>query len=297
MFRQIGHFILHLRLHYQFLILSGGYLLGGLMSDSMDTLSYWMQFLNVHVLLYGGATAYNSWWDKDEGPIGGLRNPPKMAKWMHPVSLLFMFSGLIWAFVSVGWVFAAVYAVSLLLFWLYSTPLARWKGHPVLSMIAIGVSTGLNSVLLGALAAGGILTPVIITAAVGASLILLSLYPVSQIFQIMEDKQRGDRTFAAVFGLSAVKKFYYLSYFSGIILLSYAMIQKFPVPAIALGVAGTISGIIIGKIIVNLTGVTEEYSTVMRIKFMASLSFVIFLFVSNLIRHDWVTIDSLQLYF
>ena len=297
MFRQIGHFILHLRLHYQFLILSGGYLLGGLMSDSMDTLSYWMQFLNVHVLLYGGATAYNSWWDKDEGPIGGLRNPPKMAKWMHPVSLLFMFSGLIWAFVSVGWVFAALYAVSLLLFWLYSTPLARWKGHPVLSMIAIGVSTGLNSVLLGALAAGGILTPVIITAAVGASLILLSLYPVSQIFQMMEDEQRGDRTFAAVFGLSAVKKFYYLSYFSGIILLSYAMIQKFPVPAIALGVAGTISGIIIGKIIVNLTGVTEEYSTVMRIKFMASLSFVIFLFVSNLIRHDWVTIDSLQLYF
>jgi 4-hydroxybenzoate polyprenyltransferase len=296
MFRQIIHFFLHLRLHYQFLILSGGYLLGGLMAGNMDTFSYWMQFLNVHILLYGGATAFNSWWDKDEGPIGGLRNPPKMVKWMHPISLLLMFIGLIWALL-IGWIYATVYAVSLILFWLYSTPHARWKGKPVLSMIAIGISTGLNSVLLGSLAAGSGFSAILVTAAVGASMILLSLYPVSQIFQIEEDEKRGDRTFAAVFGLSAVKKFYFLSYFSGLLLICYALIQLFPVPAIALGTAGSISGIIIGKIIVNLEGKEREYSTVMRVKFAASLSFVFFLLISNLIRHDWASIGSLKVYF
>ena len=296
MIRQIGYFILHLRLHYQFLILSGGYLLGGLMSESMNTGHYWMQFLNVHVLLFGGATAFNSWWDKDEGPIGGLKNPPPMSKWMHPVSLGFMLAGWIWS-LPVGWLYSSVYTVSLLLFWLYSTPIARWKGHPVLSMSAIGISTGLNSVLLGVLAAGGELTPFIAVAALGASLILLSLYPVSQIFQVDEDMRRGDQTFAAVYGLDRVKKFFFVSYFAGMLLLCYALLQLYPVPSIALGSAGTVTGIIIGKIIVNLTGQEEEYSTVMRIKFMASLSFVIFLFISNLIRHDWARIGSLDIYF
>ncbi|PWN08265.1 hypothetical protein DDZ15_00120 [Rhodohalobacter mucosus] len=296
MFREIGNFILHLRLHYQVLILSGGYLLGGLMAGSMDSGQYWVQFLNVHVLLYGGATAFNSWWDKDEGPIGGLKNPPAMSKWMHPVSIIFMLAGLAWALV-IGWWYAAVFAISLALFWLYSTPAARWKGHPLLSMVAIGISTGLNSVLLGVLAAGGEITATVALAALGASLILLSLYPVSQIFQIEEDIRRGDRTFAAVYGLSGVKKFYSVSYFGGLLLLCYALLQFYPVPSIALGVAGAVSGIIIGKIVVKLSGQEEEYSTVMRLKFMASLSFVIFLFISNLIRHDWVSISSLDIYF
>lgn len=296
MIRQIVHFILHLRLHYQFLILSGGYLLGGLMSGSMNSGQYWIQFLNVHVLLYGGATAFNSWWDKDEGPIGGLKNPPAMSKWMQPVSVFFMLAGIAWS-IAVGWAYTAVFMVSAVLFWLYSTPLARWKGHPLLSMAAIGISTGLNSVLLGVLAAGGEITATIAVAALGASLILLSLYPVSQIYQIEEDLRRGDRTFAAVYGLSAVKKFYFLSYFSGMLLLCYALLQFYPVPSIALGVAGALSGILIGKIIVSLTGNEEEYSTVMRIKFTASLSFVIFLFFSNLIRHGWAEIGSLDIYF
>ncbi len=115
-------FIIHLRLHYQFFILSGGYLLGGVWVSDLDLTNFWLQFLNVHILLYGGATVFNSWWDKDEGPIGGLKNPPEMESWMREISLLIQFIGLIWAF-SAGRAFTVVYAVSLVFFWLYSTPL------------------------------------------------------------------------------------------------------------------------------------------------------------------------------
>ena len=38
-------------------------------------------FLSVHILLFGGVTVYNSYWDKDTGPIGGLRAPPPLAPW------------------------------------------------------------------------------------------------------------------------------------------------------------------------------------------------------------------------
>lgn len=296
MLREIKHFIMHLRLHYQVFILSGGYLMGGLMADQMNTAQFWEQFLNVHILLYGGATAFNSFWDKDTGPVGGLKSPPKMTPWMHKISLLVMFAGWIWAFFT-GPGYAFVYAVSTLLFWLYSTPLARWKGHPHLSLVAIGVSTGFNSVLLGLLAAGGMISPLILLTATGAAFILLSLYPVSQIYQIQEDTKRGDHTFAIRYDISKVKIFFAFAFFSGLTLLCGAMFQIYRWPALVLFITGLCSGVMLTKLIFSLKGEETEYSSVMKIKFFASLSFVLFLIVANSIRYDWLTAPFLKEFF
>lgn len=296
MLTEIKNFILHLRLHYQFCILSGGYFFGGLMADQMQFTQFWMQFLNVHILLYGGATAFNSWWDKDEGPIGGLKHPPKMSPWMRDISLLFMFAGWIWAF-TVGWSYFLVYGISLVLFWLYSTPLARWKGHPIFSLIAIGISTGLNSVFLGFWAAGGAFSPVILLSGIGASMILLSLYPVSQIYQSDEDSGRGDTTFYIRFGLDGVQKFFLYLYLVGLYLLCLGMYTIYKIPAIILFVLGLISFVIMQNFIFKLEGNEKEYHSVMNIKFFASLSFVIFLLISNAIRYEWIGITVLTRYF
>lgn len=278
---------MHLRLHYQFLILSGGYLLGGLLSDEMQFSQFWLQFLNVHVLLFGGATAFNSWWDKDEGPIGGLRYPPKMSPWMRFISLLMMFCGWAWAY-SLSLPYFIVYGISLLLFWLYSTPMARWKGHPILSLIAIGISTGLNSVFLGFWSAGGVFSFSILFCGIGASFVLLSLYPVSQIFQADEDSKRGDKTFFVEYGLRGVKIFFKITYLGGLVLLSYGVYQFLIAPAFALFIVGLLSFGIINRYISGLKGDQKEYEHVMRIKFIASLSFVIFLLLSNAIRYEWI---------
>jgi len=293
---QLINFILHLRLHYQFLLLSGGFLLGGLMANEMNTLQFWLQFLNVHVLLFGGATAFNSWWDKDEGPIGGLKNPPEMRPWMRTASLGMMFLGLIWAF-TVGWIYSLVYLISLILFWLYSTPAARWKGDPILSLFAIAFSTGFNSVLLGALAAGGAIDFILLLSATGASLVLLSLYPVSQIFQTEEDLRRNDRTFAAVFGLQKVRMFFAVSFITGAVLLCSAVYLIYPIPALILLGAAMISWIILMKIILKLKGAKDEYDAVMKMKFLASFSFVVFLIAANAIRYEWIGQTGLLKYF
>jgi len=287
MMKEITHFIIHLRLHYQFVLLSGGFLLGGFMSPEMNTQQYWLQFLNVHILLFGGATAYNSWWDKDTGPIGGLKNPPGMTSWMHRVSLLMMFAGFIWAS-FVGWVFAAVYGISLILFWLYSTPHARWKGHPVLSLITIGVSTGFNSVLLGTISAGGSINQTILLVAAGASLILLSMYPVSQIFQQSEDRKRNDVTFTIAYGVEGVRLFFLINFASGLILLTTGIYDIAPIPALVLFVGCCISGTFLAKIVFTLNGHTNEYGLVMKSKVIASLSFVLFFLIANVLKHGWL---------
>lgn len=287
--KEIAHFILHLRLHYQFFILSGGYLLGGYLSDEMNSAQFWLQFLNVHILLFGGATAYNSWWDKDEGPIGGLRNPPKMAKWMHPISLLFMFSGWIWS-AFIGLEYAVIYGTSLLFFWLYSTPHARWKGRPLLSLFAIAVSTGFNSVLLGFWASGGAFSAVVLLCAAGASFILLSLYPVSQIFQINEDRLRGDETFTARYGLNQTKQFFMISYLFGLLLLSLGLYIAEGLIGSVLFILGSFSFLIIRAMIAPMEGRGEEYQNVMKTKFFASLSFVFFLLASGILKHSWISL-------
>lgn len=284
---QVKNFILHLRLHYQFLLLSGGYLLGGFLSGTMDTQQYLLQFLNVHILLFGGATAFNSYWDKDTGPIGGLKNPPKMNSWMRYVSILMMAAGQIWA-LYIGLIYAAVYFVSFLLFWLYSTPLARWKADPLLSLLAIGFSTGFNSVLLGTLAAGGVITGSILLSAAGATFILLSLYPVSQIYQVEEDRKRGDRTFALRFGVDGVKRFFAVSFISGLLLLTAGIFMHSPTAALLLLAGCVFTYVILLRIILKLKGDTFEYDLVMRTKFIASLSFVLFFIGANLIQHNWL---------
>ncbi|MEQ9310180.1 MAG: UbiA family prenyltransferase [Balneolaceae bacterium] len=281
---QLWHFVVHLRLHYQFFILSGGYLLASLFVTEVNWNQFWLQFLNVHVLLFGGATAYNSYWDKDEGPIGGLKSPPKMKKWMWVVSLMIQFIGIAWAW-TIGLSYTIIYAVSFILFWLYSTPHARWKGHPLLSLIAIGFSTGTNSFLMGYLAAGGnFLSLNEGMIALGVACIILSLYPASQIFQIEEDSARGDRTFAMEFGLKGIQLFYMIMFLSGTGIISYFLSLQNQLLGLIFVVLGILAFIGILLILSKLEGKKEEYDKVMKIKFLASFNFVLFILSTLLIK-------------
>tara|TARA_R110002096_G_scaffold434360_3_gene655704 strand:+ start:4749 stop:5630 length:882 start_codon:yes stop_codon:yes gene_type:complete len=274
---QVWHFIVHLRLHYQFFILSGGYLLSALFVESINWELFGLQFLNVHVLLFGGATAYNSFWDKDEGPIGGLKSPPKMEGWMWVASMLIQFVGLVSAF-SLGRVYVMIYGISIFFFWLYSSPITRWKGRPLLSLVAIGVSTGSNSFLLGYLASGAKMIGIVQGfAALGVALIMLSLYPVSQVYQKEEDAQRGDQTFAIRYGLKGIKRLYRIFFASGVLLIAGSLYNTDPSLSLLFLVLSTVTFGVINQILKRLEGNKTEYETVMKIKFLTSFSFVLFI--------------------
>ncbi len=282
--REYLSFCIHLRWHYQVGILSGGFLLGGLLSGVDAPGDFFYHFLVIHLLLFGGATVYNSYWDRDEGPIGGLRHPPPLAHWTRPASILLQFTGLILS-IPAGPVYLLFYLISMLLFWLYSHPVYRWKGHPVLSLIAIGVSTGTNPLVFGFLSAGSSWDPVILIPAVGVAFVMLSLYPVSQVYQLSEDERRGDRTFAVAFGRRAVYHFFLLSYVTGIILVTFGfyifqpwLVAVFPAVAVLAGSAAAL-------LLRSLKGDPDEYRTVMRVKYTMSLMFVLFLVMAMVIHH------------
>lgn len=282
----LWHFFQHLRWHYQLFILSGGFLLGGLLSENLNIYWYVIQFLNVHLLLFGGATAYNSYWDKDEGPIGGLKKPPEMMQWMWGASLLLQMIGLFIA-LPMGSLYMGIYAISMLLFWLYSTPIARWKGRPIKSMFAIGISTGVNSVLLGYIAAGNNpLNTTIITAAIGVAFVLLSLYPLSQSYQQDEDARRGDRTFALHYGKRMVFIFFEVSYIAGLSLIGVALIQYHLGIGVFFGIVGLSTGIVIRYYLKNILAQKYNYESVMWVKYGTSFIFAMFLLTILVLKHS-----------
>jgi 4-hydroxybenzoate polyprenyltransferase len=275
---------MHLRWHYQVVILSGGYLLGGLLSGLHTPADFLYHFLVIHLLLFGGATVYNSYWDRDEGPIGGLRNPPPLAPWTRPVSLALQFGGLLLS-LPMGAVYVLFYLASMLLFWLYSHPVHRWKGHPLLSLVAIGVSTGTNSLVFGYLAAGSGWNPMVLVPAAGVALIMLSLYPVSQIYQRREDEARGDRTFVVVYGPGAVFRFFLAAYAAGAMLVSVGFYLFQPWLTGVFLVVALIAGGASVLFLRTLGGEASEYDAVMRVKYTMSLLFVLFLLAAMVIKH------------
>lgn len=241
-------------------------------------------------MLFGGATAYNSYWDKDKGPIGGLKSPPKMSSWMWFTSIFIQAIGLMLA-IFAGSLFVGFYALSMLLFWLYSTPHARWKGSPVKSVIAIGISTGTNSLLMGYLSAGmNALDFPIVCAALGVAFVILSLYPTSQLYQMEEDLKRGDRTFAIAYGFDGVYTFFFLTFFFGLVLIATAMFQQHIWLSWGFLFVGFAAGYWVQNNIKQLTAEKDDYTLVMRIKFATSLSFVSFLMIGLLLKHTSIGI-------
>jgi 1,4-dihydroxy-2-naphthoate octaprenyltransferase len=283
--QEIGIFLVHMRLHYMILLFSSGYLFAGLFLKKPDWISFWLQYVNVVLLLFGTATVYNSWHDRDEGPIGGLKHPPKMQPWMRKAALWLQFMGLLWAHYA-GMGFTYLYLSSMVLFWLYSSPRFRWKGHPILSLVAIAFSTGTASFWLGYLAGGGKGLPWdIMATGLGVAALLLALYPVSQLFQLESDAARGDRTFALTYGIDKVKQFFTVCYVIGLLLTGLGLIYHLWWLGLFLLVSGTASGYLMYQRIQALRGVLEEYHSVMQIKYLTASSFLVFIIVGLFVIH------------
>jgi 1,4-dihydroxy-2-naphthoate octaprenyltransferase len=196
--------LVHLRLHFQLLLAPlflWGFLLGGGRPDARLVLA----FVAFHVFLYGGTTAFNSAYDRDEGPVGGLFAPPPPPPLLLPFSLAVQALGALLA----GLVSPATLLIYLALAALgaaYSHPSLRWKASPMTALPtiavgqgALGFLAGLSSAAGGAPAAGWQQA----LGALSAALIVTGFYPLSSLFQLDEDRRRGDRTVAVSWGPGA----------------------------------------------------------------------------------------------
>ena len=157
------------------------------------------------VLLNGGTLAYNSAWDRDTDAVAFLRQPPQPPPRLAAWSLVVMGGGAVVGWVVVGPVFGGLIAGCVALSVLYSHPATRWKSRPgldlVVNMAGYGAGTTWAGLLAGHAATGaapGAGEPWLVA---GFALLFGSLYPTTQIYQIREDRSRGDTTLTTALGL------------------------------------------------------------------------------------------------
>lgn len=194
--------LLHLRLPFSLLLLPV-YIFALSQTQNINALQAILVFVVWHLLVYPASNAYNSYFDKDEGSIALLKNPPKIERNLYYLSIT-----LEWLGVALAAMVSVPFAICVLVFnalsKAYSHPSIRLKKYPIISFLVVfvfqgwfiyvttfysigNVYTGFNSMVF----LGGLISSCLI----GAS------YPLTQIYQHAQDGKRGDKTLSILLGI------------------------------------------------------------------------------------------------
>lgn len=155
------------------------------------------------VCLNGGTLAINSAFDRDEADIAYLRRPPPPPPHLLAWGLSLMLGGLVISLSRLPGNFSLVYAICVALSVAYSVPPLRLKAVAgadwAINMVGFGALTPLAGWL-----ALGVPVPLWGWLVIGGFCPLFAaLYPLTQLYQMEEDRARGDRTLALRLGTRA----------------------------------------------------------------------------------------------
>jgi 1,4-dihydroxy-2-naphthoate octaprenyltransferase len=164
-------------------------------------------FCILHLLVYPASNGFNSYYDRDEGSIGGLKNPPKVKTDLLYASLFLDLIATVWGFLIHFW-----FGIGIFLYGLvskaYSYDKIRLKKYPFTSWLIIGFFQGAFTLWLtyrgvtDCTCAGlGVWNEHVAGAALLSSWMLLGSYPMTQVYQHAEDSRRGDRTLSLLLGI------------------------------------------------------------------------------------------------
>lgn len=179
------------------------FLWGFLLAGGQVNARFGVLFGIFHVLFYGGATALNSYYDRDEGPIGGMWDPPPVTRSL----LVFAVGVQVVGLALVFFISRPLFVLSLIMGAAgngYSHPAIRLKSRPWTSLLAVSIFQGMGGTAAGWLCGQSDWTTLFslkaLLGGVAAALAITGFYPLTQIYQREEDQRRGDISFAVHWG-------------------------------------------------------------------------------------------------
>ncbi|HEY1112328.1 MAG TPA: UbiA family prenyltransferase [Chitinophagaceae bacterium] len=159
----------------------------------------WLFFI-LHFLVYPSSNGYNSFMDRDETPIGGLARPLQPTRQLFYVSVL-MDALAVLAAILISWMTALGILFYILASRAYSYRGIRLKRHPVIGFLTVFIFQGALVFYItyhGCHPQQPLAMPLL--PCVIASLLIGSLYPLTQIYQHEEDKRDGVITISYMLG-------------------------------------------------------------------------------------------------
>ncbi len=216
-------YVLHLRPRALAIVLahmSAGFFLAG------GPGSRWALAALAWALGSGGTLALNSAFDKDEGDIGYLDDPPPVPRYLAHFALLLMILGVPVA-LMLGWRFSVVYVLCFLMSVLYSVPPFRFKARAGLDVLINATGYGGLTIYAGWAAMGRPPEASIVSVAAAFFCFFVGFYPLTQIYQMAEDSKRGDRTLALALGKQNALRLAILGVGAGFGFLAWEVIRRY----------------------------------------------------------------------
>jgi 1,4-dihydroxy-2-naphthoate octaprenyltransferase len=152
-------------------------------------------FVILHLFIFPSSNGYNSYQDRDETSIGGLKHPPKVTRNLYFATLLLDFIGVLGA-LSVSVYFSLFVLIFVLMSRAYSYRNVRLKKYPVIGFLTVFIFQGAFVYLMASSAVAPFSFDTFFTfnnliCMSVASLFMGSVYPLTQIYQHEADKQDG----------------------------------------------------------------------------------------------------------
>jgi 1,4-dihydroxy-2-naphthoate octaprenyltransferase len=196
---------LHLRIPFSFFLLPV-FLFAWAVAPNVEVSNFWIAFVVIHIFLYPASNAYNSYFDKDESSIGGLKHPPKVSKELYYYSILFDVVAVVVGWIAINWQFGLMLFIAGWVSRAYSHPSVRLKKMPWGSWWIAGFFQGYFTFLMSYVALHdtdiwSTFNPFLQIPACLSTAMLMGSYPMTQIYQHEEDAKRGDITLSLKLGI------------------------------------------------------------------------------------------------
>jgi 1,4-dihydroxy-2-naphthoate octaprenyltransferase len=215
----------HLRVPFSFHLMPV-FLFALSQTENINWQHTFIAFFILHLFIYPSSNGYNSYQDKDETSIGGLKNPPKVSENLFYATILLDVVGILFSLLVSRW-FAIFVFVYVLISRAYSYRNLRLKKYAVIGFLTVFLFQGAFSYLMTASALAefniqNYFTTNNVICMTVASLFIGSVYPLTQIYQHDADKKDGVTTISyklgyvgtfvfsgLMFGMATVLLFYY----------------------------------------------------------------------------------------
>jgi 1,4-dihydroxy-2-naphthoate octaprenyltransferase len=186
-------------------------------------------FIILHLLVYPASNGYNSYMDRDEGSIGGLKNPLQPTRELYYVTLFMDLIAVILSF------FISVYfligiGAYILASRAYSYRGIRLKKYPIIGYLLVIIFQGAVIFFLvyhGSHETKTLQVPV--PAMVASSLLVGGFYPLTQLYQHQADKKDGVVTISYLLGYRGTFIFAGIVYSFAFLTMAYYLIMSYEI--------------------------------------------------------------------
>ena len=220
--------LLHLRIPFSYFLLPV-FLFAAAISPNLEGSKLLWVFIILHFFLYPASNGYNSYFDKDENSIGGLKNPPPVKKGLYWMSLLMDVAAVILGLIKVSLLFSIMLLIYGLVSKAYSHPAIRLKKYPIVGLLTTGLFQGAFTVMMCYVGINGfgvdnLVQPKVLFASGITAIMLWANYPMTQVYQHEEDEKHGDNTFSRMLGIRGT--FLFAGAFFGLAALGFILFFK-----------------------------------------------------------------------